>query len=79
MIAVKKHPSRKDAYADGKLALHPALHKEPWLYFNDNEYTRTDDGLVVPLFSGVKPKLLCNPAAATNTIRNNPTTKGDNK
>lgn len=61
MIAVKRHPSRKDAYADGKLALHPALQKDPWMYFNDDEYTRTDDGLVVPLKPETKPRLLHKP------------------
>lgn len=64
MLAVKRHPARKDVYTDGKAALHPALQREPWLYFNEGEYTRTFEGFVVPLYPQTKPRLL-KPAQTT--------------
>ena len=76
LLAVKKHPSRQGVYVDGKAALHPALHKEPWLYFNEGEYTRTFEGLVVPLKPQTRPKVLHRP---NSTQHNTATEKGNNK
>lgn len=60
MLAVKRHPSRTNTYVDAVAAVHPALKNEPWLYFNEGEYTRTFEGLVVPLKPRTRPKLLHN-------------------
>ena len=74
MLAVKKHPSRTNMYVDAVAAVHPALENEPWLYFNEGEYTRTFEGLVVPLKPQTKPRLLHKPM-----YPNDPTTKGNNE
>ena len=65
MLAVKKHPSRPNTYVDAVAATHPALKNEPWLYFNEGEYTRTFEGLVVPLKPQTRPKMLHRPAPTT--------------
>lgn len=64
MLAVKRHPSRTNTYVDAVAAVHPALKNEPWLYFNEGEYTRTFEGLVVPLKPQTKPRPLYNPSPA---------------
>ena len=56
MLAVKRHPSRPNTYVDAVAAVHPSLRNEPWLYFNEGEYTRTFEGLVVPLDPQTKPR-----------------------
>lgn len=66
MLAVKRHPSRYNTYVDAVAATHPALKNEPWFYFNEGEYTRTFEGLVVPLKPQTKPKLLHRPTATDN-------------
>lgn len=73
MLAVKKHPSRPHVYVDAASATHPALQSEPWLYFNEGEYTRTFEGLVVPLNPRTQPRLLKRSATAepTNMEGNN--------
>lgn len=74
MLAVKKHPSRPNTYVDAVAATHPALKNEPWLYFNEGEYTRTFEGLVVPLKPQTRPKLLHRPAPTPTD-----STKGNNE
>lgn len=64
MLAVKRHPSRENVYVDAASATHPALAREPWLYFDEGEYTRTFEGLVVPLDPKRKPRPLYNPHPA---------------
>nr|DAW16141.1 MAG TPA: hypothetical protein [Caudoviricetes sp.] len=64
MIAVKRHPSRHNTYVDAVAAVHPSLRTEPWLYFSEGEYTRTFEGLIVPLKPETKPKPLYNPHPA---------------
>lgn len=79
LLAVKKHPSRSGVYVDGKAALHPALHREPWLYFLPGEYTRTFEGLVVPLDPQTKPKLLHRTAPTNATRQTDTIAEGTNK
>lgn len=67
MLAVKRHPSRENVYVDAASATHPALQSEPWLYFNEGEYTRTFEGLVVPLNPQTRPRVLKHPALADTT------------
>ena len=71
MLAVKRHPSRANTYVDAVAAVHPALKNEPWLYFNEGEYARTFEGLVVPLKPRTKPKLLHSPTPTDNPKGNN--------
>lgn len=74
MLAVKKHPYLQNVYVDAVAAMHPALRTEPWLYFNEGEYTRTFEGLVVPLKPQTKPRLLHRPM-----YPNDPTTTANTK
>nr|DAF73046.1 MAG TPA: hypothetical protein [Caudoviricetes sp.] len=74
MLVVKKHPSRPNTYVDAVAAVHPALKNEPWLYFDEGEYTRTFEGLVVPLKPQTKPRLLHRPM-----YPNDPTTTASTK
>lgn len=67
MIAVKRHPSRHNTYVDAVAAVHPSLRAEPWLYFDEGEYTRTFEGLVVPLNPQTRPRVLKRPALADTT------------
>lgn len=76
MLAVKRHPSRANTYVDAVAAVHPALKNEPWLYFNEGEYARTFEGLVVPLKPRTRPRLLHKPMYP-NDPTNNP--KGNNE
>ena len=76
LLAVKKHPSRHNVYVDAAAATHPALRNEPWLYFLPHEYTRTFEGLVVPLNPQTKPRLLHRP---NPTPTPTPTQKGNNR
>lgn len=79
MLAVKRHPSRYNTYVDAVAATHPALKNEPWLYFNEGEYTRTFQGLVVPLKPQTKPKLLHLPMYPNDPTQTNTTEKGNNE
>lgn len=71
MLAVKKHPSRRNTYVDAAAAVHPALGDEPWLYFLPGEYARTFEGLVVPLNPQTKPRLLHKPNPTATTKKGN--------